>query len=65
VKVLLTQNIQRVINKGDRCGKILLGLALCIHMCANVIRPCARDEEEIDEDEGKKHVLGDTLEELD
>jgi hypothetical protein len=27
-----------------------------------VIRPSARDEEEIDEDEDKKYVLGDTLE---
>jgi hypothetical protein len=65
VKVLLTQNIQRAINKADCCGKISLELALCIHMCANVIRPSARDEEEIDEDEDKKYVLGDTLEELD
>jgi hypothetical protein len=31
-------------------------------MCANVIRPSARDEEEIDEDEDKKYFLGDTLE---
>jgi hypothetical protein len=30
-----------------------------------VIRPSARDEEEIDKDEDKKYVLGDTLEELD
>jgi hypothetical protein len=64
-KVLQTQNIQRAINKADRGGKISLELALCIHMCANVIRPIARDEEEIDEDEDKKYVLGDTLEELD
>ena len=34
-------------------------------MCANVIRPSASDEEEIDEDEDKKYVLGDTLAELD
>ena len=65
MKVLLTQNIQRAINKADRGGKISLGLSLCIHMCANVIRPSPRDEEEINEDEDKKYVLGDTLEELD
>ena len=64
VKVLLTQNIQRAINKADRCWKIPLGRWVP-DMCANVTRPSERDEEEIDEDEDKKYVLGDTLEELD
>ena len=46
VKVLLTQNIQRAINKADRC--------------ANVIRNSERDEDENEEeiDEDKKYVLG-------
>ena len=64
VKVLLTQNIQRAINKADHCGKIPLGRWVP-DMCANVIRPSKRDEEEIDEDEDNTYVLGDTLEELD
>ena len=70
VKVLLTQNIQRAINKADRCGKIPLGRWVP-DMCANVIRNSERDEdeneneEEIDEDEDKKFVLGNFLEELD
>ena len=68
VKVSLTQNIQRAINKADRCGKIPLGTWVP-DMCANNLglwnRHSERDEEETDEDEDKKYVLGDTLEELD
>ena len=69
VKMLLTQNIQRAINKADRCGKIPLGRWVP-DMCATYglrrsVRHSERDEEEIDEDEDKKYVLGDILEELD
>jgi hypothetical protein len=62
VKDLLTQNIQRAINKADRCGKTPLG-SWVPDMCANVNRNS--DKEEIDEDDDKKYFLGDSLEELD
>ena len=72
VKVLLTQNIQRAINKANCCGKIPLGRWVP-DMCKNVIRYSAdnevkeseSDEDEKDEYESKTYVLGDILEELD
>ena len=56
VKVSLTQNIQRAFNKADHCEKIPLKL---IHLLS-----WAAVEETV-EDEDKKYVLGESLEELD
>ena len=56
VKVSLTQNIQRAINKADHCEKIPLKLIHLLSWAA---------VDETDEDADKKYVLGDTLEELD
>ena len=67
VKVLLTQNIQRAINKADRCGKIPLVSCIAVsHWERKLIHLLSwAAVEETDEDEDKKYVLGDTLEEMD
>ena len=56
MKVSLSQNIQRAINKADHCEKIPLKLIHLLSWAA---------VDETDEDADKKYVLGDTLEELD
>ena len=71
MKVSLTQNIQRAIYRGhqraDHCGQIPLVSSIAVsHWSRKLIHLLSwAAVEETDEDEDKKFVLGDTLEELD